>query len=252
MENKNNIMDLQACKDVAIAFLNTHWEPSNHKEFGHLFVMHPFYNNRFISYVGDNNEIMGIDIMNDKEDLYNKKWIPYMTKRIQEANRLEYIFYLMNGPYMMNYLRFIEQYIYDKRELASILRYAWSYQEFPNWNERGHTLYKVRNLFSKVKDYIMTPEEQEHFDGLPDVVTIYRGQSINTKVYNALSWTDDYERAFWFATRFEEGKLLKATIKKEDIICYLDERGENELIINFRKIQNLTEKVVKKGDRPDE
>ena len=55
-----------------------------------------------------------------------------------------------------------------------------------------------------------------------------------------LSWTTNYETAKWFAGRFEEqGKINQAEIDKKHIFAYIDQRGESELIIDPKYLENV-------------
>ena len=67
------------------------------------------------------------------------------------------------------------------------------------------------------------------------LVKIYRGQNTKSTPYQkAFSWTIDKEKAIFFATRFDKygGELYEAMVKFEDILAYIDRRGESEVIIN--------------------
>lgn len=67
------------------------------------------------------------------------------------------------------------------------------------------------------------------------LVKIYRGQNTKSTPYKkAFSWTIDKEKAIFFATRFDvdNGKLYEAMVKYEDILAYIDRRGESEVIVN--------------------
>ena len=91
----------------------------------------------------------------------------------------------------------------------------------------------------------MDKEELSKFQHLPDEITIYRGTHKRNNS-NALSWTDNYEIALWYAKRFGgNGYVLQATIKKEDVVAYFQYRYDDELIIDFNKIYNLkAEKIM--------
>ena len=170
------------------------------------------------------------------------KWVAHTENTLKSFNNIYQIFMLMNSAYLMNFLRLSYQYFNnDLPALAQALRYCWSYQEFPNWTERGRSLQTVKKLFKMTRKYFMEPEEQEYYDALPDLITVYRGQSHDCKYYNALSWTDDLEKATWFSKRFDGGHLYKAVIEKKYVFTYNNERGESELILDYTKLQDLEE-----------
>jgi hypothetical protein len=76
---------------------------------------------------------------------------------------------------------------------------------------------------------MMTEDEREFLNELPDEVTVYRGAGKeNRKGY---SWTVDKETAEWFATRLRNvGEVLTGRVKKSDIIAYISGRDEHEII----------------------
>ncbi len=86
---------------------------------------------------------------------------------------------------------------------------------------------------------LMNEEEYALFQGLDDVVTIYRGVTpYNAENVDALSWTLDQKTAEWFAHRFgEEGTVYKAQIEKAHIYAVFTGRNELEVIIDPKQVQ---------------
>lgn len=86
------------------------------------------------------------------------------------------------------------------------------------------------------KDYLST-KDYEYWQSLPDEVEVYRGcdiQELDEAGFPlGISWTLDYKVAEFFAYRYknEEGCIVKATVSKDDIICYKNSRCEAEVII---------------------
>ena len=125
------------------------------------------------------------------------------------------------------------------------LRDVWISTEFPN-ADKNVSVDNSLTLFKNTdKKLLMDKSELLKLKTLSDEVTIYRGTHKRNN-YKALSWTDDYNSALWFAKRFDDnGYILQATIKKEDIVAIFNSRNENELIIDFNKIYDLkVEKVL--------
>ena len=90
------------------------------------------------------------------------------------------------------------------------------------------------SFFKKAKkEYIMNDEELEVYNNLPDMVTIYRGVR-DKKWFRGLSWTLSYEQAEWFATRFdsETSIVYEVTLPKKEIITFINDRNEDEIIID--------------------
>lgn len=77
---------------------------------------------------------------------------------------------------------------------------------------------------------MMTKEEKEEFDKLPNEITIYRGGVDNY----AFSWTLDKEKAKWFAKRFsKKHKVFEKTINKKHALALFNGRGEKEIVYDF-------------------
>ena len=110
---------------------------------------------------------------------------------------------------------------------------------------------------------IMTREEQVILDRLPNIIDIYRGSS-NESYNEGFSFTLDEQRAEWFAHRYTgpQGQLIarfrlshfredhevtplliRGTVEKKDILAYIDDRGEDEIIVlpENVKIEEVTE-----------
>lgn len=88
-------------------------------------------------------------------------------------------------------------------------------------------------------------ETKKSLEGLEDIITVYRGEAeCSTPYEKAYSWTLDINTAYFFATRHGEKKfrILTAQIKKKDIIEYIKDRGEEEILALPENIFNVKEK----------
>ncbi|GAA0082862.1 hypothetical protein [Clostridium sp. CTA-6] len=65
-----------------------------------------------------------------------------------------------------------------------------------------------------------------------DIIAIYRGEgSLSTHYNKAYSWTVNIDVARWFAERFNKnGKVYKGYIRQQDILDYLGDRNEKEVL----------------------
>lgn len=90
-----------------------------------------------------------------------------------------------------------------------------------------------------------TPEEKDKthstLQRLPDLVTVYRGgNTASVSATEAYSWTLDMNIANFFACRRGQGKgyIVQGQVSKEDIIdAFLDDRNEQEVVINPKNVQ---------------
>lgn len=85
---------------------------------------------------------------------------------------------------------------------------------------------------------------QDAMADLPGIITIYRGAGTNsTPVNKAISWTTDIGKAYFFASwRYDgkEARIYTAKVKKEDVIEYITDRGESEIITFPECILDMT------------
>jgi hypothetical protein len=75
-------------------------------------------------------------------------------------------------------------------------------------------------------------EERARYEGLPEVVEVYRGLGHDGGEHG-ISWTLDREKAEWFARRFcpERPRVAVARVEKRLIDAVFFERGEQEVVI---------------------
>jgi hypothetical protein len=86
-------------------------------------------------------------------------------------------------------------------------------------------------------------------------VTVYRGENTeSTKEQDAYSWTLDKKIADFFANRFSRGtgKILTKKIKPEEILDYLPDRSESEVLIMPNSGKNVKEGRIKMFEDFDE
>lgn len=81
---------------------------------------------------------------------------------------------------------------------------------------------------------MMTDDEANRLDGLPDTVTIWRGCQYGVNE-DGLSYTLDANRAHWFATRYarddDQPVVIEATVPRNRIIALCTRRSEEEVIV---------------------
>lgn len=150
-----------------------------------------------------------------------------------EAEALRY-FFLIHGPYLMLAFKLVEDCL-SKEDYNEVLRYCYQTQEYPNRDINVNVKELIKYFEKADKTLMMEPEEIEMLDELGEDVVIYRGYH-SDDVYDAMSWTTDLEVAQFFAKRFDNknGVIIKAMVKKENILAYFD--GEYEVIVNPKKV----------------
>jgi hypothetical protein len=117
----------------------------------------------------------------------------------------------------------------DDHQYWELLADIWTgsgniWQSRPIWKS-------LWNSERAMKPAAMCESERLHFDALPNVMTVYRGQPKRNA--RGMSWSLVRETAEWFAGRwqvFGDGWLLTATVKRADVHAFKDVRSEREII----------------------
>lgn len=96
------------------------------------------------------------------------------------------------------------------------------------------------------RDAMMEDEEKTRLASLPDTIEIYRGCKSHNR--RGWSWTLDNAVAVRFSTMLkmkkQTGLLLTGKVEKKHIVAYFEGRGEDEIIINPRRVEIIEEKPV--------
>ena len=80
-----------------------------------------------------------------------------------------------------------------------------------------------------------------------EYIDIYRGvNSLSTVIGDDLSWTRNKETAIWFAKRFnsEDSCLYQGKIKKDNIICFIADRDENEVLVKYKDVEDISKTFI--------
>ena len=87
------------------------------------------------------------------------------------------------------------------------------------------------------KKSLMYDDEYETYTALPENFIVYRGVTPGRNP-NGMSWTREYDKAEWFSNRFGEGYVLEGTVNKKDVLAFFSRRGEEEIVIEAKNVQN--------------
>lgn len=92
------------------------------------------------------------------------------------------------------------------------------------------------NLIKKIKKCKTKQQKQatqKNLSSYPSIITIYRGEgNLSTPWNQSFSWTTNINKAYFFASwrSSENSRIITATIKKENVIEFVTERNEFEII----------------------
>lgn len=230
--------NLDEVKSMAIAFLYT---PLHKTDLGPFFIQHPFLD----SAVTMRNDGENVELINyfENEDVLQETLLK-IKNMILEANDLYAVWNMILTKYHMTFLKYIKPFL-CKKDFSLLLADAWTQSENPNQDANVTTKMAAAWFRSADKRYLMNDKEFQVWTSLPDTLTIYRGVAIGHNP-KGLSWTQNYDTAAWFATRFDRGTVKgyieKAIIPKELVLAYFNSREEDEIVadptkFHFEKIQ---------------
>jgi hypothetical protein len=141
----------------------------------------------------------------------------------------------------------------DKYEIFKDLyvRSEYGFQSFP--------LEIIKDCFSKRKLSVDWKKRIEEFNktiklNSDGTLTVYRGENVDSaKGDDAFSWTLNKKTAKFFADRFSKGsgRITEKDIKPEEVIDFLEDRGEAEIILFPKKFGKINESVSNKSELPN-
>jgi hypothetical protein len=162
-----------------------------------------------------------------------KKKKEYLAMLEIEGNWRGYVFMFVR-PYRMNIFESIAHRLSDDEYwsiLGSILVDTENFWQFSSLATR------LISSSRPGRENLMEEEERIALAGLPDILTLYRGCSSHNR--RGWSWTLDKEIAIWFSRRQRmrgEDIVLTGTAHKKDVVAYFKGRGEEEILIDPRKV----------------
>jgi len=206
---------------------------------GDLLTPYPFHQGNFA--LDDESKPMVITRDNYKSFLL--KNTSKVTKMARESDDpVHYILCMMSKPYRLQFLDLVKEDL-DAQRIGELLSWIWVSTEFPNMNnlDRWVKLFKM-----VLPESLMDEEELKNYKALPAKVTIYRGIQSDKAKTRGLSWTLSIDKAKWFACRWQRvGEVYSATIRKDGIFAYFNGRGEEEIVVNPRKLKEVQPVYIK-------
>lgn len=192
------------------------------------------------------------EFANSETDLKERgTWAEKFYRNIEEIERQvaghDYMHAIMSLPDAMQ-LEYFNKLIEKKgSDIPGLYELFFSFYTNSDYGFRGVTDETLKAVLStKTEEDIA--KTKEALEGLPEVVKIYRGgNSASTPFEEAMSWTLDVNVATFFACRRgkDEGYVVEAEVSKKDIIdAFLDDRDEQEIIVDPTKVRVLQERSI--------
>lgn len=225
--------DLKSIKNTMLLFL---YFDIQETEFSPVVVTHPIFESGIVT-LPNSNKIS--NILEDKDGY--SEIIEWYKNRIEKTNSVDSLYYMIRKSYKLTFIKFIEKYL-SIEDISRLFAEAWTSSENPN-QDVNVSLAQLTRIFKKTnKEILMTEEEYEIYNNLPETFTVYRGvaKGRNPK---GMSWTRNLEVAKWFANRFNYGNktgyIQQATANKKDVLAYFNRRDEDEIVINIKSLNNI-------------
>lgn len=171
----------------------------------------------------------------------------YVEKKLKEKNYTG-VLVLYERPYRLEKFCQFRNELTDEQYWDTL---AWIWTDSENLWQYGPILGMLLNSDRPQKEKMMTEDEANFLANLPEEFTIYRGHHGHNK--SGYSWTLSYTRALWFARRWEgnykKQGVLKATVKKTDVIALLMNRKELEIVVDPSRLTKV-KSIKNKKKRP--
>lgn len=228
--------NMDRVRDAAITFLNVDIQETKFP----FVASHPF-----------TSAWLTMSMTGELLDLHDpapaKRWREALKKKIQTADLIS-LFYMMNKPYILTFLDFVEKDL-SAEDLGLLLGTCWQLIEQISL-DKAVTGERIVNMFKRAaKNTLMDERERAIYDSLPEYVTVYRGvTNYNKRKKRALSWTTKREIAEWFANRFNTGtgEIWTLTVPKDRILCAFEGR-ESEVIVNLYGYKDVDQMIIERA-----
>ncbi len=163
-----------------------------------------------------------------------------VAQALQGKNWSQYI-WLHERPWRWGALEAVVPRIAKDEEYWRLFKQVWVDSENIWQNKRIiRTLLRRSSGRDLLMDAPLKAELKVRIDPATGRIPVWRGAGPkNTRGY---SWTLDRDRAVWFAYRLrpasEPAMLVSGVVRLEQIIAYIMDRGEDEVIIEPGRVQN--------------
>lgn len=199
-------------------------------------VIHPVFDKSPIIQMDESRQPYVLDILHDKKALEKAREIG--KEHFSTCKDVEGVFWLIRKPWRLGFLKGIKKYL-DNKEFSGLLGDIWVDVESPNMDGFVSEDVLLEWFQTADKTSLMSEEELETYNYLPDEVQIYRGVGTKSNP-KGFSWTTNLEVAERFAERYSmldgDGYIAVATVKKEDVLAYFSRRDEDEYIVDGNKL----------------
>lgn len=220
--------DLTAIKNILKDFLHM---PVEETEYSPIVVQHPIFES-------------GISYVNNKmTDIMTPEGFAAVAKRVEEdIDKIDDAFggvNILRQSYYLTFLKFAKESL-SLPDFSMLLGKFWTEEENPNGDVNVPVSLSAKWFKSADKHALMYDDEYKTYKNLPETFTIYRGVTPGRNP-DGMSWTRDLSKADWFSRRFGDGYVLEGIANKKDVLAFFSRRGEEEVVIEAKKVKNKKE-----------
>ena len=220
--------DLTAIKNILKDFLHM---PVEETEYSPIVVQHPIFES-------------GISYVNNKmTDIMTPEGFAAVAKRVEEdIDKIDDVFGCVNilrQSYYLTFLKFAKESL-SLTDFSMLLGRFWTEEENPNGDVNVPVSLSARWFKSTDKQALMYDDEYKTYKDLPETFTVYRGVTPGRNP-DGMSWTRDLSKADWFSRRFGDGYVLEGIANKKDVLAFFSRHGEEEVVIEAKKVKNKKE-----------
>lgn len=220
--------DLAEVKNILKDFLHM---PVEETELSPIVVQHPIFESGVSSV---NGKIVDITTPDGLEIAVNK-----MEEKINSIDKLIICTYIVRNSYYLTFLKFAKESM-SLSDFSMLLGKFWTEEENPNGDVNVPVSLSARWFKSADKRVLMYDDEYKTYKDLPETFTVYRGVTPGRNP-DGMSWTRDLSKADWFSRRFGDGYVLEGIANKKDVLAFFSRRGEEEVVIEAKKVKNKKE-----------
>jgi len=172
---------------------------------------------------------------------FQNKWInaAYVHKMARYAEFLAAkewprLMFLVERPYRFDAFRKHMDQMSDAEYWENL---GWVYRDSENIQESPFIPALLRSSRAG-REHLMDEDSAKVFADLPDEITVYKGFKADYHWSEDFSFSLSKSTAEWFAHRFNPKgpRLLVATVSKADVIGYMDQRGESEILADPERV----------------
>lgn len=224
-----NISQIEEIKKVLLLFLDIPYSLNNNSLGLPIFLQHPIIKDRFCILLNEDKKETLIDITTDDNLAKIKK---QYQEQINGIKTVEEVYSIIGKDYLGMFFKYANTYL-NKKDYNHTLKHIFFSMEYP-YNDINVSKEEYLDFFKRAnRDLLMDTKELQIYDGLPCNVEIYCVDKVD-----GLFWTLVLDKANRFKNK---GRIYQATIDKKYILAYFSEKKEFEVIVDYTKINNVSE-----------